>query len=254
MPYAGYDGIDTVSKAMLDKLNETTTKYSSLSTQLQAADGDREAALKGWMDTSDNAQAAKLRTTIQNAMAKLRELAENNVESVTLSDEDKTKLQVEMDELKGQIKAGFDVVGNLIKNLSPDPEGVQSALDTIENPVKSNRGRKPGSSGSSLPRVSATVTVTGGNLKDEVYDSFSKVALALNSEVKDLQLAFAEAAGVEHKDIKSVNKSVTFQFTPSHPNASTYTLVTTPKAKAKPGPKGKEESSESNKGKQTQAA
>jgi hypothetical protein len=242
MVYAGYDGVDTVSKAMLDQLSATCSQYSLLSSQLAAADGDREAGLSAWMESADNPQAAKLRTTIENAMKKLRELAEQNVESVTLTDEDKTKLQVEMDELKSKIKAGYDVCKNLIVGFSPDPEGVQAALDSIDNPVKSTRGRKPGSSGSSLPRVSATVTVTGGNYTEpKVFDSFSQVALALSVEVKDLQLAFAEAAGVTHENIKSVDHPVEFEFTPPHPNASTYTLTTTPKERKKPGPKGSEE-------------
>jgi hypothetical protein len=242
MTYTGYDGVDTVSQAMLNKLNETCNKFTNIDLSLKAADGDKESALKNWMETADNPQAAKLRTTIANATAKLREMAESNVETVTLSDEDKTKLQVEQDELKTQIKAGIDVIKSLIQNLSPDPEGVQAALDSIDNPVKSNRGRKPGSAGSSLPRVSANITVHGGNFDDpemtNEFDSFSKVALALNVEVKDLQVAFAQAAGVKHEDIKTVNKPVEFQFNSGAPNATTYTLKTTPKDRAKPGPKG----------------
>jgi hypothetical protein len=245
MPYLGYDGPDIVSKAMLDKLAGLTVEYSQLQTKLAAADGNKEAVVIDWMETSDNPQAEKLRASIANATAKLRELAEKNAQFEELSEDDKDKLQVQLDEMKQPIKTGFEVVKNLIETLSDDPEGVQTALDTLDNPVKSNRGRKPGSAGSSLPRISANVVVTGGNLENEIYDSFSKVALALNAEVKDLQLAFAEAAGVKHEDIKSVNESVTFQFTPNHPNASTYTLVTTPKDRKKPGPRKAQENAES---------
>lgn len=241
MTYTGYEGPDVVSKAMLDQLNSITQDYSSVDMKIKAAEGDREAALTNWIETTDNAQALKLKTTIENATKRLREMAESNVESQELSEDDKTKLNTHLDELKGQIKAAFDVIKNLIKSLSVDPEGVQAALDSIDNPVQSNRGRKPGSAGSSLPRVSAMVTISGGNFDNpdmvNEFDSFSKVATVLGTEVKDLQLAFAKAAGVEHQDIKTVNKPVEFQFNSGQPNATTYTLKTTPKERQKPGPR-----------------
>lgn len=237
--YTGYSGPDVVSMAMLTKLHETVNLYSQLETKLAAADGDRSAALKSWIDSTDNAAAVKLRQQIESANAKLNELAEKNVESVTLTEEDKAKANTELDALKPKIKAAFNVIENLIENMSDDPEGVRNALNAISNPVKSTRGRKAGSSGSKLPRVSATVTVNGGALENQVYDSFSKVASVFKCDVEDIQKAFAEAAGVSHEDIKTVTDSVTFEFQPNS-NGSVYTMTTTPKTRAPRGSKNAE--------------
>jgi len=240
MSYIGYDGPDAVSKAMLDKLAETTSQYSALTLKLQAADGDKESAIKSWMETTDMTQAVKLRTTVQNALAKLRELAESNVELVTLTEDDKTKLTVELDELKSQIKAGYQVLDNIVENFSPDKENVTKALESIENPVKSNRGRKPGTPGSGLPRVSAVLYMIGGNFENEqVYDSFSKAAMTLNCDVKDMQVAFAEAAGVTHENIKSAfdkSGTVEFDFQPNS-NGAVYHFRAVQKDRKKPGPR-----------------
>ncbi len=235
-----YEGIDEMSKVMLNQLNDTTSKYSSLETKLAAADGDKDAAITNWMETTDYPQALKLRQTIETATAKLRELAEKNANVEELSEEDKTKLNVELETLKTQGKAARDVIRRLIRDVSPDPENVEKALDSIPNVFAGTRGRKPGTTvGSSLPRVSAYVTVTGGNFESpQEFDSFSKVAMALNAEVKDVQIAFADAAGVKHGDIKTVDKSVSFTFQPKE-NGATYTLVTRPKERAKTGPKPK---------------
>jgi hypothetical protein len=241
MGFEGYEGPDQVFGRMLPALYDLTVEYSKLSAELAAADGDRKTALEEFMKSSDMPAVQKLRQQIDSAKAKLLELAEKNVSDVQLSEEDREKRRVEMDELKKKIRAGHDAISNGVKVLGQDVEGITKALEEIGDPTKSGRGRKAGTPGSSLPRVSATVTVTGGNLENEVYDSFSKVAMALDVEVKDLQVAFAEAAGVKHEDIKTVTESVTFEFTPPHPNASKYTLTTTPKARAKPGPRAKTE-------------
>jgi hypothetical protein len=230
MAYTGYEGSDDISKAMLAKLSETVGAYLSLQTRIAAAEGDRAAALTSWIETTDNAAALRLKQQIETATAKLNEMAEKNVESIELSEDDKSKIEADMEAKKVSIKAAFDVIEKMAKTMSSDPEGVRAALSTIEDPTRSNRGRKTGSTGSSLPRVSANVTVNGGNLKNEVYDSFSKVATALNCEVEDLQKAFASAAGVEHQDIKTVTKSVTFEFQPNQ-NGAVYTLVTEPKTR-----------------------
>lgn len=241
MSYTGYDGPDTVSKTMLDKLAETANQYSALTLQLQAADGDKESAIKSWMETTDLAQAVKLRTTVQNALAKLRELAEEKVEVITLTEDDKTRLTVELDSLKSQIKAGYQVMDNIVENFSPDKENVKKALESIENPVKSNRGRKPGTTGSGLPRVSTILKMTGGNFgTEQTYQSFSEAALKLNCEAEDLQKTFAKAAGVEWPEqLKTAfdkTDVVEFDFQPNE-NGAVYHFIATPKDRKKPGPR-----------------
>lgn len=228
MTYVAYEGPDVVSATLLAKLYDTTLQFSSLQTKLAAADGDREAAIKAWVESTDNAQALKLRSQIEAATARLNKLAEENVETVVLSEDDKAKLAEELTEKRGAINAAYKVIETIIETMSDDKDAVRTSFESIENPAKSNRGRKVGTPGSSLPRISANVTVNGGNLKNELYDSFSKVATALDSDVKDIQLAFAAAAGVSHENIKTVTKPITFEFQPNS-NGAVYTLTTSPK-------------------------
>jgi hypothetical protein len=233
MAYIGYDGPDVVSKAMLDNLAAICQHYQTLKDTLAAADGDKDALFKNWMETSDNPQAEKLRQTIANATAKLRELAEKNVPSAELTEEDRTRITVEMDEYTNKIKAGYQVANGLLENITEDPENVKKALDSIENPVQSNRGRKPGSTGSNLPRVSVNVTITGGNLTEpRHFESLSAATKVLNTDVETLQHAFAKAAGVAHANIKDVDVPLEFGFK-SHENGAEYTVATTPKPRGK---------------------
>lgn len=240
MTYTGYEGPDPIGAQLLDKLNGTVLEYTALNAQLSAADGDRAASVESYMETADDAQAVKLRTTIENATAKLRELAEKNVVDVSWSDEDKEKVKTQLNSLKDSIRSGHAAIIGVVDTLGTDPEGVKAALASIGDPTRSGRGRKPGQAGSSLPRASVIVTVNGGNLENAVYDSFSKVATVFNCEVKDVQAAFAAAAGVDPMNIKTVNEPVEFTFQPNE-NGSVYLLNTTPKERKKPGPRGKTE-------------
>ena len=202
--------------------------YRQFETKLAAADGDKEAAIKNWMDTAEDTQAAKLRTQIENATNKLRELAEKSVTTEELSETDREKIRTEMDALRVELKAGEKSIQELPQMLGLDSEGLVAELAKIGNPAKSPRGRKAGEAGSKLPRTSVNITVNGGNLKDQKYPSFSPLAQILHVDVKDLQLAFAKAAGVNHEDIKSVKDPVEFTFQPND-NGAVYTIHTEPK-------------------------
>ena len=236
--YIPYEGEDAISKAMLEKLHATTLEYSSIQAQIAAADGDRETAVKSWMESTDLAAAVKLRDQIASATQRLRDLAEKNVSSVELTEDDRAKLTAELDALKGRIKSGYTVLNSMIESMSDDPENVKKSLESIQNPAASRKGVKAGSSGSTLPRISATVTINGGNFDQpdmpNEFDSFSKVASVLNCEVVDLQKAFAAAAGVSHENIKTVTRPIDFEFQPNE-NGPVYKLHTSPKTRAKRG-------------------
>lgn len=227
----GFENAGTVPAQLLEKYDELVTEYKSISGQLEAADGNRDAALKAWIETSEDAQAVKLRTQIENARKRLEELAEKNVQEVVLSEEEKNKLTTLLESKKEEIKKGKRTVKEVSEMLGNEEEfkAALGYLETIGDPTSSGRGRKPGDTGSSLPRVSVIATLTGGNFEEpQVFDSFSPMAKLLNVDVKDIQLAFAQAAGVSHEDIKTVKKPVTFDFQPNG-NGSTYSISTKPK-------------------------
>lgn len=237
-----YNGPDDLSKPMLTAYAGYVQEFKALQAELAAADGDEEKARQNWIENSDDPQAVKLRDQIDKLRAKLEELAEKNVTSVKLSDEEKEKKTTELNERREKVRAAVKTLRTIIDSgMSVDPEGVKTAIEKIGDPTRSGRGRAPGSEGSNLPRASVTGTVTGGNYENgEEFISFSDLAKKLNAEVKDLQIAFANAAGVEHQEISKVDKSVTFTFKP-HPDGSEFTVVTQPKARKKPGPKKSDE-------------
>lgn len=240
MTYTGYKGPDLLSAQLLDKLNEFVEGYNSQHQRLIAADGDKDKAIQLFMESSDHKDAIRLRKAIETAQQKLQELAESSVVVEEISEDEKTKIKTYLDETKLKISSARKAIENVASNMSEDPDGVRAALVSIGNPTGlGTRGRPPGSPGSSLPRVRASVTINGGDFDNKVFEQFSKAAVALNCEVKDLQLAFAEAAGVEHKNLKTVRESVTFKFQPND-NGEVYTITTHPTVGNKPGPKPKQ--------------
>jgi hypothetical protein len=235
---SNYSGPDLMSAQLLEAYEVIASDYTNVATRLQAAEGDRDKALNHWVENSDDPQAVEIRDAIARATKRLQELAEEAVVSETLSESEKEALKTEASELKKKVRHSRDAILSVAETFGTDPEGVKTALNEIGDPTKSARGRTAGTTGSSLPRVSVNITVTGGNFdKPMQYDSFSKMANTINAgadeAVKELQLAFAAAAGVDHADISSVKEPVTFEFTPEGSTA-VYTVATTPKARKSP--------------------
>lgn len=228
-----YAGPNAPVANLAPEIEHAASQYSEVAGKLAAADGDVEKAYDAWKQ-SDDAEAVKIREAIAKLTAKLDEAAKKNVKVETLSDEEKAKLNVEATALKEKVAKGLKAVGMILASFDVDKEGVEAWVKEFSenNPTRSKRGRAVGSVGSSLPRMRAEVTIQGGELFAEPtkFDSMGKVAAALGGDVelKDLQLAFAEKAGVEHDKISSVKTPVTFTFK-VHENGATYTLTTHPK-------------------------
>lgn len=233
-----YSGPDIASQQLLNALEKMITDYKSVDLQLTSADGDKDSAVLAFIESSDDPTVVKLRDQLVKLEAKLQEYAEANAVVITLSDDEKAKLTEQRDTLKTTIRKGRSVVEDVAKTMDTDFENVMLALNELGDPTKGSRKSSGERTGSSLPRISATLTVTevgeGGDqaLVGHVYDSFSQLALKFNCEVKDIQLAFAEAAGVSHSEIKSVTHPVEFAFQPNA-NGAVYVFRTTPKERAK---------------------
>lgn len=235
-----YNGPDVTARGLFEKLLNDIEVYKKVDAELTASKGDKDALIKSWIANPTSKEGKQLRKTIDDAMAKLRELANTSVKVETLSPEDIKKKESEKDELIKSIRGARKLAESVAKTVKIDEAGVMNALEKIGDPTKTGRGRQPGSGGSKLPRVRAIVIINGGNLKDERCDTFTKAASTLNMPVEELQKAFANAAGVAHADISSVKKSVTFKIKP-HEKGSEYTITTHPKQGATPGPKPKSE-------------
>lgn len=232
-----YAGSNTTVVQLFDILESDSNSYKDLQAKLAAADGDVEKARATWLESTDNAQVAKLRAAIEKANQQLAELAEKNVSVESLSEEDLTKLKENVTEMRARVRNGRSLILDLAKQLNNDVEGVEKALIEFGDVTK-GRGPSVGGAktGSSLPRVSVDIVVNGGALENAAYKSFSFLAKDLHTDVESLQKAFAEAAGVEHSEISGVKRPVEFKFQATE-NGSVYTISTTPKKNEKPGPK-----------------
>lgn len=235
-----YTGPNSVIANLSVEIETAATHYGEIAARLAAAEGDREAALTAFMQTSDDAEVVKLREGIAKLNEKLRQKAEASVKSESLSDDEKAKLTVEAATLKEQVAKGQKAVGAVLASFDTDKEGVEKWLEAFKenDPTRSRKGRTVGTTGSTLPRVNVLVTVQGGELFKEptTFESFAPACQKLKFPVVEMQKAFAAAAGVKHEDIKSVDRPVEFTVQP-HENGAVYTVKTTPKAVSKPGRK-----------------
>lgn len=227
-----YTGPNAPVANLAPEIVSAAQSYAEVTGKLAAADGDVEKAYDAWKQ-GDDPEAVKIREAIAKLEAKLNESAKKNVKVETLSDEDKAKLTAEQNVLKEKVTKGLKAVSMILASFEVDKEGVEAWVKEFSetNPTRGKRGRAVGSVGSSLPRMRAEVTITGGELfpVPTKFESMGKVASALSVELKDLQLAFAAEAKVEHDKISSVKTPVTFTFK-VHENGATYTLTTHPKS------------------------
>lgn len=225
-----YTGPNTTVPQFFDIVENHTNEFVSLQAQLAAADGDVDKARGQWLDTTDNTEVAKLRAAIESANQKLAALAEKHVEVKTLSDSEREDLKKKLASLRDEIRHGRGLIVDIASTVpGGDIEGVKAALESLPDPTRGRKASTGGAkTGSTLPRVSVDLVVSGGKFTDHPFKAFSALAVATKSEVEDLQKAFAQAAGVEHKDIATVKREVSFKFQVD-PDSPVYSVTATPK-------------------------
>lgn len=245
-----YSGPHPIAGTLFEQIEQRVKEFESISARLAAADGDVEKAFTAYIESSDDAQAVKLRAVIEKAQTQLRELAEKNVQVETLSDEEKAKLTTEANLIRTNVGDSLKAIEAVNKSIPADVEGVEAALKTFRqnDPTRSKKGRPVGSSntGSNSPRTYVDILIVGGNIgadEPRAFPTFSALASFFKCEVLDLQKAFAEAAKVDLEAVASVDVPVSFSFQP-HPNGATYSVMTTPKSRKKPGKKSAAETVE----------
>lgn len=225
-----YTGPNTTVPQFFDIVEAQQTEFVKLQSELAAADGNVDKAREEWLSTTDNAEVAKLKAAIESANQKLAALAEKNVSVTQLSDEEKAAAKAKLAELRDQIRHGRGLILDIATTVpGGDAEGVKAALESLPDPTRSRKGSVGGAkTGSTLPRVSVDLKVSGGKFNDQPFKAFSAASVATKIEVEDLQKAFAQAAGVEHKDIATVKRPVEFKVQ-ADPDSPVYTFHATPK-------------------------
>lgn len=243
MTTKSYAEVDRTLGVALDHHAEHARQVEDLSARLKAADGDRAAALKAYISTSDDAAVVKLRAGIEKLTAQLNDLAEKNVVSETLSEDDKAKLTEQLATVRAEFNTGRKAILSITESMAAvvNVDAVKAALEEIGSGIKSTRGRKAGDPGSSLPKASAVLQVSNGNdsWTFQTFGDAAKVIFPGDAKgVEKLQLAFAKAAGVEHKNISDVSTSQTFElYKEEDGSAGDFAVKTQPKERKKPGPR-----------------
>lgn len=234
-----YTGTNITVPKFFEILEGHQNEYAALAAELAAAGGNVDRARTEWLETTDDTEVVKLRAAIKAAEEKLAAKAAAAVAELNLSEDEATAKKEQLKELRTQIRKGRELIIEMAEQLSDDVEGVKAALENYPDVTRTGKVGRPagsGAGGSALPRVSVDITVHGGALEGKTFEAFSFLAKALKTEVKDLQLAFASAAGVDHKDIADVKRPVEFKIQPVE-DGPVYTVSTTPKQNKKPGPK-----------------
>lgn len=244
-PLAGiYEGPDAFSAKFLLRLQGFIVSHNDINSRLIAADGDKDAAVKNFIETSDDEEMTGLRNQLKELQAAIAEYANSMVKVETLSDDDKAKMREELKTLREKVSKGAEVARDAFEMNEIDVDGGSAAVDKmLEMMPKAKRGKAKGDKGSTLPRAYCKLTVTGGSLPDEgvQFDNFSRMATKFSVEAEELQKAFAAAGNVAWEDIKTIDVPLTFEFTPNG-SETTYTIKTTPTAR--PGRKPADKSSD----------
>lgn len=233
-PLAGiYEGPDNFSAKFLLRLQNFITSHNDINSRLIAADGDREAAIKNFIETSDDDKMTALRAQLKELQDQIKAHADASVKTEELSDDDKAKMREELKTLREKVSKGAEVARDAFEMNEIDVEGGQSAVaKMLEMMPKAKRGKAKGEKGSDLPRAYCKVKVFGGNLsKDGIeFDNFSRMGTKMSVDVAEIQKAFAAAGNVAWEDIKTIDRPLEFKFTPAGTETE-YTVYTTPTAR-----------------------
>lgn len=230
-----YAGENPMFQALFGALNNTADEFAKLSAELEAATGNRDAAIQGLMETSDDEEMTKLREAIARATEKLRSLAESKVTVTEMSPEDVEKAKEKISSLKKNLRDGSQAIEKLttLPEIYVDDtvkESVEKLKKLVGARTSSGTGNAPGTG---IPKARVSVTVQGGNFTEpKPFPNLSSVAQLFKMESVDLLKAYADAAGVEFQKVSSVKTVTTFTIKPNE-NGSEYTLVVTPKTSAK---------------------
>lgn len=208
------------------KCEQNIRAHNLLASRVEAAEGNREAALIAWMEGSTDPDAVAIREAIERAKAKLKTLADANVPESEVSPEEKIKLKAELEVSTKTLKAASRALRNLGEQFGLD---VTEKLQAMGDPFlpKATTG-----TGSSLPRPSVWVeTVKDGNEKSrQRFDNLSGAANHMDIPLEELGKLYAKVAGVNYEEISKVREQQEFEWkNTALKDAPLWTIKTTPK-------------------------
>lgn len=215
------------------KLN--ISAYKAVDSRLAAIDGDKDKAVKAWMESSDDESAVKLREVIAEATSRLKTLAETSITTEELSPEEVEKLKTEHGTLKEKVRAGNRGMTKLAEVLGVD---ISEKLKEMGDPTARAVSSGNASTGSGLPRASVNVTVYKQHDPDTkwTFENLSGAANHIDIPIEELQKLYANAGGVAHEEIKKIKTDQEFTYhNTAIANASVWVIKTSPKETAPRG-------------------
>lgn len=217
-------------KPFFVKCERNFKAYRQLEAEVAAAEGDRDAAIKAWMDGSSDEEAKAIRDAIERATAKLRTLAEAAVGDTQVSEEEKARLKVQLDTAAKKAKASSRGLRGLAEPFEID---VTSQLRSLGDPFLP--AEKTGT-GSSLPRTSVYVqTIRNGDPKRSMtFENMSGAAKHIDLPIEELGKLYAQAGGVPYEEISKIKEPLEFTYqNTALKDAPVWTIKTTPKESAR---------------------
>lgn len=208
---------DPTFGALISAVKEDITKFKTADSAWVAANGDRDAQLKAYKETSEDEQAVKIRDAIQTLNEKLNRLAEENVKTNDVDEATKEKLTKARNEARTQvrntIKSVQDTAGLFERQKGlPYVDTFNAWLKEYGDPSKT----RAASTGEALPKVPVEIKVTVPAHGDEKevthsFSNFTAYATWRGVDTKTVQEETAAAAGLAHKDLAQFAEAKTYQ-------------------------------------------
>lgn len=207
-------------------IEQNIATYNSVAAQLAAAEGDRDAAVQSWMDSSNDPDATALRNAIKEATERLKTMAESAVGDTTVSDEEKTRIKAAKEEAEKKLRASSKAVRGLADPFGLDITPILRKLGDPFTP-KANTG-----TGSSLPRPSVYVKCMRNHEPKQTmtFDTLSAAAKHMDYDLEQLGRQYAKEGGKPYEEVSKVDKVVEFEWqNTAVANAPHWTITVTPK-------------------------
>lgn len=196
--------------------------YQAAKAKHAALSGDRRAAFRQWVESTEDPEAVELREAIAAAQKRLQELAAATLGDGAASQAEKKIAETKLSEATKEVKTSGKTLSDMVGLMGVKPEELNGLLKALNYPfVKSATAHK------GTPRPSVLVKATNANGTFS-FDTMSASCKTLDTDVETLGKAYADAAGVAYEEIAKVETPTTFQWT--HPTRNTtWTLEFTPK-------------------------
>lgn len=200
--------------------------YNSVAAQLAAAEGDRDAAVKSWMDSTNDGDAVALRNVIKEATERLNTLAQAAVGDSQVTEEEKARIKTAKEAAEKKLRASSKAVRGLAEPFDLDVTPILRKLGDPFTPKQST------GTGSSLPRPSVYVKCMRNNDPQRVmtFDTLSAASKHMDYDLEQLGRAYAKAGGKPYEEVSKVDTVQTFEWkNTAVKDAPHWTITVTPK-------------------------